>query len=142
MAPAQKRQVFYDDVVEVPEGIKASYADQLYSLQDRIDLDDYFGTVEPETEEDMVPYMEQVLKKGYATDPSYLAKWIDNLKFLFAPILVGIEVVKVNGKITGEILDIASGRRIGEGVDKVFSIVTIVGLIIAALIAVKLFKKK
>lgn len=55
-------------------GQLATYESRLYSLLDRIDLDDFNGVARPQTPEGIESYFYKVKQKGYATDPEYVQK--------------------------------------------------------------------
>ncbi len=88
MAPAQSREKFYQGTTMVAEGVKASYDDALFSLQDRIDLDAFNKINAPISVDEISVYMAEVMNAGYATDPNYVKAWVGNLNSLFPTLAV------------------------------------------------------
>ena len=80
MKPSRAREKYYNSEIDLGSETFASYDMPLKSVLDRIDLDVYNNVAIPFDVEDVVPYMEVVLRKGYATDPQYLGKWVNTLR--------------------------------------------------------------
>lgn len=89
MRPSTKRNKYYDTVISNGSGDYAKYATVNYSLIDRLDLDSYNGVLIPTDVDDVLSYMNTVQSKGYATDPSYVAKWLKILQQLSSPDAIG-----------------------------------------------------
>jgi len=104
MGVSRSRGPFYNGSVAIPDGPNgearevATYETRLLSLQDRLDLDRYNGVEAPEIELDVPLYIQEVVRKGYASDPSYAQVWKRTILNLFPTMMLEGEM----GNITDD----------------------------------------
>lgn len=83
MRPSLSRDRHYQEVYHSAQGKYATYRHFTEAIYDRIDLDQWNRTDEPQTYEDVLPYYEEIKRKGYATDPIYVKLVFDMYNTLF-----------------------------------------------------------
>lgn len=76
MRIAGKRAQNNIGVLETKQGKYAVYSSVADSWRDRINLDFFNKTAPPQEIADIPRYIQEVARKGYATDPAYVQKWL------------------------------------------------------------------